>query len=155
MSISYESTSMKEHSVASDIQRIHSLILQLEDLIHRIELHQKKSMETTSEILKECNDLLSEVKIEFHQTLKDADQFDFERIPDIPIDDIKLKKAWLVLYKFHSGATADTVAEDLKRHRTTVSTYLNTLVLMHFAKKERTGHEIMYKAILSKDTEGE
>jgi len=26
---------------------------------------------------------------------------------------------------------------------------------MHFAKKERTGHEIMYKAILSKDTEAE
>jgi hypothetical protein len=155
MSISYEFTSMKEHSVASDIQRIHSLILQLEDLIHRIELHQKKSMETTSEILKECNDLLSEVKVEFHQTLKDADQFDFERIPDIPIDDIKLKKAWVVLFKYHKGATADTIAEELEKHRTTVSTYLNTLVLMHFAKKERTGHEIMYKAILRKDPEAE
>jgi predicted transcriptional regulator len=146
---------MKEHSVASDIQRIHSLILQLEDLIRRIDVNQKKSMETTAEILKECNDLLSEVKIEFHQTLKDADQFEFERIPEIPIDDIKLKKAWLVLYKYHNGATADTIAEDLIRHRTTVSTYLNTLVLMHFAKKERIGHEIMYKAILSKDTEAQ
>jgi len=145
----------KEHSVASDIQRIHTLILQLENLIHRIEVHQKTSLETTEKIIRECNDLLAEVKIEFHQTLRDADQFEYERIPDIPIDDIKLKKAWLVLYKYHNGATADIIAEDLRRHRTTVSTYLNTLVLMQFAKKERTGHEIMYKAILRKDNEAE
>jgi hypothetical protein len=144
-----------EHSVASDIQRIHSLILQLENLIRRIEVHQKNSLETTEKIIRECNDLLSEVKLEFHQTLRDADQFEYERIPDIPIDDPKLKKAWLVLYKYHKGATADTIAEDLQRHRTTVSTYLNTLVLMQFAKKERTGHEIMYKAILKNNTGGE
>ena len=147
--------SEKKHSVASDIKRIHSLILQLEDLIHRIEVHQKNSLETTEKILRECNDLLAEVKLEFHQTLRDADQFEYERIPDIPIDDTKLKKAWLVLYKYHNGATADIIAEDLKRHRTTVSTYLNTLVLMQFAKKERTGHEIMYKAILRNDNEAE
>ncbi len=146
---------VKEHSVASDIQRIHSLILQLGDLIHRIEVHQKNSLETTEKIIKECNDLLSEVKLEFHQTLRDADQFEYERIPDIPIADPKLKKAWLVLYKYHNGATADTIAEDLQRHRTTVSTYLNTLVLMQFAEKERTGHEIMYRAILKKDSGGE
>ena len=144
---------MKERSVTSDIQRIHSLILKLEDLIRRLEDNQRTSLQTTEQILKDCNDLISEVKIEFHQTLKDADEFEFERIPDIPIEDTKLKKAWLVLYKYHSGATADTVAEDLKRHRTTVSTYLNTLVLMHFAKKERTGHEIIYKAVLIKETE--
>ena len=75
--------------------------------------------------------------------------------PTFPLHDPKLKKAWLVLYKYHKGATADTIAEDLQRHRTTVSTYLNTLVLMQFAKKERTGHEIMYKVILKKDTGGE
>jgi hypothetical protein len=144
---------MNEPSVASDIQKIHTLILQLEELIHRIEEHQKTSLEITEKILKECNDLLSEVKIEFHQTLKDADQFEFERIPEIPIDDSKLKKAWLVLYKYHNGATADRIAEDLMRHRTTVSTYLNTLVLMQFAKKERIGHEIVYKAVLNKNNE--
>lgn len=146
---------MNEHSVASDIQRIHALILQLEELIHRIEVHQQNSLETTENILRECNNLLAEVKIEFHQTLKDADQFEFERIPEIPIDDSKLKKAWLVLFKYHNGATADRVAEDLRRHRTTVSTYLNTLVLMQFAKKERIGHEIVYKAILNKNTEAQ
>lgn len=146
---------MNEHSVASDIQKIHTLILQLEELIHRIEEHQKNSLEITENILRECNDLLSEVKIEFLQTLKDADQFEFERIPEIPIEDIKLKKAWLVLYKYHNGATADRVAEDLRRHRTTVSMYLNTLVLMQFAKKERIGHEIVYKAILNKNTEAQ
>ena len=146
---------MDERSVTSDIQRMHARILQLEDLIHRIEEQQKNSYKATEKILDECNDLLSEVKLEFHQTLRDADQFEYELIPDIPIDDTKLKKAWLVLYKYHNGATADIIAEDLKRHRTTVSTYLNTLVLMQFAKKERTGHEIMYKAILSKDTEAQ
>lgn len=146
---------MSEHSVASDIQKIHTLILQLEELIHRIEEHQKNSLEITENILRECNDLLSEVKIEFLQTLKDADQFEFERIPEIPIEDIKLKKAWLVLFKYHNGATADRIAEDLRRHRTTVSTYLNTLVLMQFAKKERIGHEIVYKAVLNKNTEAQ
>ena len=146
---------MKERSVTSDIQRIHSLILKLEDLIRRLEDNQRTSLQTTEKILKDCNDLISEVKIEFHQTLKDADEFEFERIPDIPIEDTKLKKAWLVLYKYHNGATADRIADDLKRHRTTVSTYLNTLVLMHFAKKERIGHEIIYKAVLIKETETE
>jgi hypothetical protein len=130
---------------------MHARILQLEDLIHRIEDQQKISYETTEKILDECNDLLSEVKLEFHQTLTDADQFEYERIPAIPIEDSKLKKAWLVLYKYHNGATADTIALDLRRHRTTVSTHLNTLVLMHFAQKERIGHEIIYKAVVKKD----
>lgn len=142
---------MDEHLVTSDIQRMHTRILQLEDLIHRIEAQQKNSYEATEKILDECNDLLSEVKLEFHQTLMDADQFEFERIPDIPIEDNKLKKVWLVLYKYHHGATADTIATDLRRHRTTVSTHLNTLVLMQFAQKERIGHEIIYKAVVKKD----
>ncbi len=142
---------MDERSVTTDIQRIHARILQLEDLIQRIEVQQKKSYEATGQILDECNDLLSEVKLEFHQTLMDADQFEFERIPDIPIEDNKLKKVWIVLYKYHNGATADTIATDLRRHRTTVSTHLNTLVLMQFAQKERIGHEIIYKAVVKKD----
>ena len=142
---------MDERSVTSDIQRMHARILQLEDLIHRIEEQQKNSYKATEKILDECNDLLSEVKLEFHQTLTDADQFEYERIPAIPIEDSKLKKTWLVLYKYHNGATADTIATDLRRHRTTVSTHLNTLVLMQFAQKERIGHEIIYKAVVNKD----
>lgn len=142
---------MDEHSVTSDIQRMHARILQLEDFIHQIEEQQKKSYESTEKILGQCNDLLSEVKLEFHKTLMDADQFEFERIPDIPIEDNKLKRVWLVLYKYHNGATAETIAIDLRRHRTTVSTHLNMLVVMHFAQKERMGHEIIYKAVLKKD----
>ena len=142
---------MDERSVTTDIQRMHARILQLEDLIHRIEEQQKNSYKATEKILDECNDLLSEVKLEFHQTLTDADQFEYERIPAIPIEDSKLKKTWLVLYKYHNGATADTIATDLRRHRTTVSTHLNTLVLMQFAQKERIGHEIIYKAVVNKD----
>ncbi|MCK9592362.1 MAG: helix-turn-helix domain-containing protein [Methanoregula sp.] len=146
-----------EHSVASDIQRIHTLILRLENLVQRIELHQKNSLKITEEILKDCNNLISEVKIEFHQTLRDADQFDFERLPDIPIEDPKLKKVWLVLYRYHNGATADTIAKDLKRHRTTVSTYLNQLASPKYklARRDRIGHEILFKAILKKDKEVE
>jgi len=139
---------MEERSVAADIQKMHALILQLEDLIHRIEAQQRESFLATETILGECNDLLSSVKLEFHQALTDADRFGYESIPDIPIEDIKLKKAWIGLYKYHNGATADTIASDLKRHRTTVSTYLNTLVLMQFAKKERSGHEIVYRAVI-------
>lgn len=142
---------MEEHSVTTEIRRIHARILQLEDLIHRIEEQQKKSFAATEEILCECNALLAELKLEFHQTLEHADQLGYEHIPEIPIEDTKLKKAWIVLYKYHTGATADTVALDLKRHRTTVSTYLNMLVVMHFARKERIGHEIIYKAVVPKD----
>jgi response regulator of citrate/malate metabolism len=139
---------MEEQSVTHDIQRMHALILRLEDLIRRIDMHQKESAATTEKILGECNDQLAQVKLEFHKTLTQADPFGFEEIPDIPLRDAKLRKAWLILYKYHNGATADTVAADLRRHRTTVSTYLNTLVLMQFAQKERIGHEIIYRAIL-------
>jgi hypothetical protein len=142
---------MEERSVTTEIRRMQARILQLEDLIRRIEDQQKDAFRATEKILGECNALLSELKLEFHQTIRDADQFDYERIPDIPIEDPKLKKAWLDLYKYHNGATADTVALDLRRHRTTVSTYLNMLVVMHFARKERIGHEIIYKAVLPKD----
>ncbi|MFA4876458.1 MAG: hypothetical protein WC586_03520 [Methanoregula sp.] len=139
---------MEERSVSTDIRRMQALIIELEGVIRRLELHQKNSLETTGKILDECNDLLAEVKLEFHNTLTDADEAGYGQIPAIPIEDPKLRKAWLALYRYHHGVTADTVAADMRRHRTTVSTYLNTLVLMQFAQKERIGHEIVYKAVL-------
>ncbi len=142
---------MEERPVSTDIRMMHRRILQLEDLIRRIEVQQRASFAETESILAECHGLLSTLKIEFHEVLTGADEFAYERVPDIPIEDMKLKKAWLVLSKYHGGATADTVARDLKRHRTTVSTYLNTLVLMQFAQKERIGHEILYRAVLNRE----
>lgn len=142
---------MEEHAVSDDIRRLHRRILELEDMIHQIEIQQKTSYEETGRILAQCHELLAAVKIELYDAITDADEFAYERIPDVPIEDVKLKKAWLVLSKYHAGATADVVAADVKRHRTTVSTYLNTLVLMQLAQKERIGHEIVYRAILKRE----
>ena len=142
---------MEERPVSTDISTLHRRVLELEGLIRRIEVQQRAAFAETESILAECHDVLSALKIEFHDTLARADELAYERIPSIPIDDPKLKRAWLVLSKYHGGATADTVARDLKRHRTTVSTYLNTLVLMQFAQKERIGHEILYRAVLNRE----
>ena len=56
---------MDEHSVTSDIQKMHTRILLLEDLIHRIETQQKNSYEATEKILDECNKTIKEFDSQF------------------------------------------------------------------------------------------
>jgi predicted transcriptional regulator len=57
------------------------------------------------------------------------------------------------LFRHPEGATAETIASGLDRHRSTVSTYLNMLVTLGFAEKFRDGHEIYYKAIIKSEKE--
>ena len=64
------------------------------------------------------------------------------------ITNLRLREVWEALYRHSNGATADAIAGDLDRHRTTISTYLNLLVTMGYAKKHRSGHAIVYTAIV-------
>lgn len=98
----------------------------------------------------EVNGLLSEIRMLAPDSL-DTISREERLLPPIPIPDERLRRVWLVLYRYPLGATADVVARDLDRHRTTISTYLNTLVLMGFAEKKRRGHEILYTAIVKID----
>jgi response regulator of citrate/malate metabolism len=141
---------MKEVSIAEDIREIQSIISRLEDVTRNIEEYQKTSNLLLDSIKNECNSIMSDAKTQLHQTFVEAEKYGFEPVPDVHIEDKKLKNAWITLYRHHDGATADTIAEELHRHRTTVSTYLNYLVLMGYAKKKRVGHVIYYTAVLMK-----
>jgi len=137
------------------------LIQQLEELITYIEHSQAICNTMFDAIRRECNDVINKAR---HRLPESGSQIQFSNqalksIPEsqlstIPIEDRKLKKAWATLAQYPNGATAEDIMKDMKRHRTTVSTYLNQLVLLNFAKKERRGHEIYYRAVLYKE-EGE
>jgi hypothetical protein len=139
---------METHQAEEDIQRMKALIRHLETLDARIGQSQEECNAMFADIRREYNGILAEVKLQFHESVMAADRVGYDLIPDVPLEDKKIKAAWMALFRHPNGATADVIAEDLHRHRTTVSTYLNTLVLMQFAQKERIGHEILYKALL-------
>jgi hypothetical protein len=143
---------MENDPAVLEVQKIHALIRRLENLGGRIEESQKQCNRMFEDLKAENDDILSDLKRHVHHSVAAAERRGFDLIPDIPIEDRKLKAAWITLFQHHTGATADEIAVDLNRHRTTVSTYLNTLVLMNFVTKERIGHEIYYKAIINQDT---
>ena len=144
---------MKEVSITEDIREIQSIIARLEDVTRNIEEYQKTSNMLLDSIKSECNSIMTDAKRQLHQAFVEAEKYGFEPVPDVHIEDKKLRSAWVALYRHHVGATADTIAQELDRHRTTVSTYLNYLVLMGYAKKKRAGHEIYYTAVLMREGE--
>jgi hypothetical protein len=136
---------------------LNSLIRQLEELVSAVEHSQAMCNTMFDAIRRECNHLINDAKIRLPENGPfEVNSFAWESSPlnTVPIEDRKLKNAWLALAQYRDGATAEDIMRDLKRHRTTVSTYLNQLVLLEFAKKERRGHEIYYRAVPYKD-EGE
>lgn len=79
----------------------------------------------------------------------EADRGDPGAVLATQIPDERLRRVWQALFRYSDGgATADEIAGDLERHRTTVSTYLNMLVVMGHAGKRRSGHSIYYTAIV-------
>ena len=139
---------MNDRSPIPDADALQALITRLEDLEIRIRTAEKESRDLFASLIRECHTIISDTKTQMHILIREADRIGYDLIPDLPIADKKLKDAWIALFRHTAGATADTVAEDLHRHRTTVSTYLNTLVIMGLAEKERVGHEIYYKAVM-------
>ena len=144
---------METSPAVEEIQKVKALIRHLDALDTRIEQAQQDCNAMFEELRKDYNDILTELKHHVHNSVVTADRYGYDLIPDVPLDDRKLKNAWIALFRHHNGATADEIAEDLHRHRTTVSTYLNTLVLMQYAQKDRIGHEIYYKAVLNEKSE--
>ena len=136
---------------------IHTLIRQLEELVSYIEHSQAICNTMFDTIRRDCNTLINDVKTRLPETEsygKYTSTMESASLSTIPIEDRKLQKAWAALARYPKGATAEDIMRDLDRHRTTVSTYLNQLVLLEFAEKERIGHEIYYRAIPYKE-EGE
>ncbi len=140
--------------LTDDFRDLEQIIARLEGVLQRIDVLEEECSRSISDLREECNCILSDAKVTFHHALEEAEQCGYEPVPSISIEDRKLKTAWIALFKYHDGATADMLADDLHRHRTTISTYLNTLVLMGCATKHRLGHEIYYRAVLNKE-EGE
>jgi len=142
---------MESDSSLEHIRRIQALIGRIEELADRINRYQQGSNVQLNALREECDAVLAEAKQDYHALIVSAEMRGQDVTPDIALEDRRLKNTWLALYRHHGGATAEEISGELKRHRTTVSTYLNTLVLMGYAKKERVGHEVHYTAILNKD----
>jgi response regulator of citrate/malate metabolism len=143
---------MQKPSFTREIRELQDIISRIEHFESAIGHYQEQCNATFEAMQKECTSIVTDAKEQLHQILVSAEEQGIEPIPDVPIDDKKLKKAWIALFRHHNGATAEMIAEDLGRHRTTVSTYLNYLVVLRFAEKERRGHEIYYTAV--KNMEG-
>ena len=141
---------MKDTSLVPEAEALQALIIRLEELELRIQKAEQESRALFSDLRGECHLIISDAKTQIHALIQQANRIGYDLIPDVPIQEKRLKEAWIALFRHTSGATAETIADELHRHRTTVSTYLNQLVVMGMADKERVGHEIYYKAILKK-----
>jgi len=137
--------------IEDQIKRLQDSIITIEHSFEKLSREYEKSQKTFQELLKECNSALGNAKAEINKIGDIADQCGLKPLPEIPIDDIKLKEVWIALYRYHDGATADMIAAYLGKHRTTVSTYLNMLKGEKLAQKYRIGHVIYYKAVLQRD----
>jgi hypothetical protein len=142
---------MKTRPPLREPRDLPTLILRLEELKNQIDCCQEEITGMLDALKCECDQLISDVKEQLHRSFVIGEEHGFDSIPDVPIKDRRLKRAWIALYRHHNGVTADVIASETGRHRTTVSTSLNTLVLMHWAEKERRGHQILYKAVMKTD----
>ncbi len=152
---------MKKSSSLEDVQdspppdtlrRVNHLLSVLEQLYKDMDRQQKAHHQHFERLKSETAKAMEEARLHMELLLRintGESSLSFE----LPIRDEKLKKAWEALFRNPDGATAETVASDLDRHRSTVSTYLNMLVTLGYAEKFRKGHEIYYKAIIKTEKE--
>ena len=139
-------TIRSEHS----IDRLTFLVQRLESLCQSLELQQEKINRSFENLKSESDQALQEARLYLSLVLNIGEE---SHIPTfkIPISDVKLQRAWKELFRYPEGATADSIAAGLDRHRSTVSTYLNMLVATGYAEKFRKGHEIYYKALIKSE----
>ncbi len=131
-------------------EALEALEARLARLIVRMDEVQATMIRELTSLRAEADGILTEIRTSMPETRRTGNEVG-RRLPVVPIPDERLRTVWLVLSRYPEGTTADVVAHDLDRHRTTISTYLNTLVLMGFAEKKRRGHEILYTAIVNTD----
>ncbi len=134
-----------------DTGDVRDVILGLERLREAIGRYHGECDRMFDDLAAECDRLLAGAKQQLHASVASAREEGKDVLPQVQIEDRRLKNAWIALYRHHGGATADEVGREMGRHRTTVSTLLNTLVVMHWATKKRDGHEIVYQAVLKED----
>jgi sugar-specific transcriptional regulator TrmB len=137
----------REPTLAREIREIREIIGGFESLITRLESRLAESQDGFLVLLREGDELVCQARECLSEINEEARRAGIEPLPEIDIPDERMKAAWLVLYQFQDGATADEVAERMRKHRTTVSSTLNSLHQWGFAEKERRGHEIYYRAI--------
>ena len=142
---------MSSTSLVHEVRKIRELIIKLEGIISNFENYHRDNNYRFNVLLEESNSVLREAKTELSNSIESVERTGVDPIPDIGISDAKLKSAWIALFRHPAGITSEELSRELNRHRSTVSTYLNTLVLMELAEKERIGPEIYYKAILKKE----
>lgn len=134
------------------LQRVSHLLEVLEQLYRDMDRQQKTHHQHFDKLKSETAKAIEEARLHLKLLLR-IDTGDSSLSFKIPISDEKLKKAWEALFRNPDGATAETIASGLDRHRSTVSTYLNMLVTLGYAEKFRKGHEIYYKAIIKTEKE--
>ena len=142
---------MKATPLIHEVRKIRELIIRLEEIISRFEDFHRESNSRFDDLLQQSYVILHEAKTELSNTYDSFGMIGLDPIPDSGIQDAKLKSAWIALFRHPAGVTSEDLSKELNRHRSTVSTYLNTLVLMDLAAKERIGHEIYYRALLRKE----
>jgi hypothetical protein len=130
---------------AGDLQ---SLLIRLEELRNHIDVCQAETAHMLDALKAECDQVIASTREQVHRSFILREQQGYDPVPDVPISDRRLKATWIALYRHHTGVTADVIASEIQRHRTTVSTSLNTLVQEHWAVKERHGHQILYRAVM-------
>jgi predicted transcriptional regulator len=134
------------------LQRVNHLLNVLEQLYKDMDRQQKAHHQHFEKLKSETLKAIEEGRLHLKLLLR-IDTTESSLSFELPIKDEKLKKAWEALFRHPEGETADTIAGELNRHRTTVSTYLNMLVTLEYAEKFRKGHEIFYKAIIKTEKE--
>ena len=137
-------------SSENSAERLTFLVKKLESFCQSLERQQDMTNNAFELLKSESNQALKEARLYLALVLKLGEESGVPAF-DIPISDVKLQKAWKELFKHPEGATADSIATGLDRHRSTVSTYLNMLVATGYAEKFRKGHEIYYKALIKSE----
>jgi hypothetical protein len=146
-----------ERKTLQDNGDIEALLHRLEKLLKFVDHSQAICNTMFDTIRRDCEVLIADIRIQGSKRdnvsvpISALSEISAQSLQDISVDNNKLQKTYFLLTKYPDGATADEIANIMRRHRTTVSTYLNQLVEKELAKKSRKGHEIYYRAVLNKE----
>lgn len=149
-------SSTRQNNLPGDVlARMAHLQVILEKIHENLDRQQNFQNRHFENLKSETNQALEEVRFQMELLLQSNSKKESPLSFDVPIQDEKLKKVWFVLFRYPEGAPAKTIAAELSRHRSTVSTFLNMLVRLGYSEKFRKGHEIYYKAILKATKEND
>ncbi|HWQ67077.1 MAG TPA: helix-turn-helix domain-containing protein [Methanospirillum sp.] len=139
---------MESAGVRTPASRLIDLLIRLEEQKRETSRIGKEVSERIAGIESELTHMITEIReiLADQGETEDRDGepgqiFSPDFFNDIP--DEKLRRTLQVLIR-NDNETADKIGEILKRDRSTVCQYLNTLKMMGYVTKEREGHKIRY-----------